>query len=251
MSAKMALNGMLDNNDAYIQASGINEVKTALENTISGGRVEEEKLARYKARLQTVLLGINSELESKRALKAADIDKLREAQAGLQDMLAEQVQNKQKIADFVQEEEKTLVAMADKSLRYFYKRLEDRIVEDVQFYKGLDFKEYVEQRVSKAVGREMENWLMSYAPNIDVLLRAVEKEVARGISYRFNQKVALSANLGGKVGGGGYAIDITAVDVSNSTIKAGAITAGGAGLLMLVGGPVLMPFISMAAVLFA
>lgn len=247
LSAKMALNGVLDNNDAYIQASGINEVKAALENTISGGRVEEEKLARYKARLQTVLLGINSELESKRALKAADIDKLREAQAGLQDMLAEQVQNKQKIADFVQEEKKTLVAMADKSLRYFYKRLEDRIVEDVQFYKGLDFKEYVEQRVSKAVGREMENWLMSYAPNIDVLLRAVEKEVARGISYRFNQKVALSANLGGQVGSRGYAIDITAVDVSNSTIKAGAITAGGAGLLMLVGGPVLMPFISMAA----
>lgn len=247
LSAKMALNGVLDNNDAYLQASGINEVKAALENTISGGRVEEEKVARYKARLQAVLLGINSELENKRALKAADIDKLREAQAGLQDMLSEQMQNKQKIADFVQEEKKTLVAMADKSLRYFYKRLEDRIVEDVQFYKGLDFKEYVEQRVSKAVGREMENWLMSYAPNIDVLLRAVEKEVARGISYRFNQKVALSANLGGQVGNIGYAIDVTAVDVSNSTIKAGAITAGGAGLLMLVGGPVLMPFISMAA----
>ena len=35
--------------------------------------------------------------------------------------------------------------------------------------------------------------------------------------------------------------------MSNATVQAGAIAAGGAGLLMLIGGPVLMPFISMAA----
>lgn len=84
----------------------------------------------------------------------------------------------------------------------------------MQFYKGLDFKEYVEQRISKAIQRELENWLMSYAPNIDVLLRTLEKEVARGISYRFNQKIALNANFGGKVSSIGYGIDITAMDVS-------------------------------------
>ena len=137
--------------------------------------------------------------------------------------------------------------MTDKSLRFFYKRLEERIIDDVQFYKGLDFKDYVEQRVSKAIQRELENWLMSYAPNIDVLLRTVEKEIARGISYRFNQKIALNANFGNKPGVGGYGVSVTALDVSNATVKAGALTAGGAGLLMLIGGPVLMPFISMAA----
>lgn len=42
-------------------------------------------------------------------------------------------------------------------------------------------------------------------------------------------------------------MNVTALDVSNATVKAGALTAGGAGLLMLIGGPVLMPFISMAA----
>lgn len=65
-----------------------------MQKNISEGRVEEEKLARYKARMQTVLLSLNSEIENKRALKAADVDKLREAQNGLKDMLAEQAENK-------------------------------------------------------------------------------------------------------------------------------------------------------------
>lgn len=247
LSAKMALRGVLEQKQNFIDASGIMEIKTTLQKTVSEGRVEEEKLARYKARMQTVLLGLGSELENKRALKSADLEKLREAQAGLQELFDEQLENKQKLAGFVEEEKKNIIAMTDKSLRFFYKRLEERIIDDVQFYKGLDFKDYVEQRVSKAIQRELENWLMSYAPNIDVLLRTVEKEIARGISYRFNQKIALNANFGNKPGVGGYGVNVTALDVSNATVKAGALTAGGAGLLMLIGGPVLMPFISMAA----
>lgn len=247
LSAKMALRGVLEQKQNFIDASGITEIKTALQKTVSEGRVEEEKLARYKARVQIVLLGLGSELENKRALKSADLEKLREAQVGLQELFDEQLENKQKLAGFVEEEKKNIIAMTDKSLRFFFKRLEERIIDDVQFYKGLDFKDYVEQRVSKAIQRELENWLMSYAPNIDVLLRTVEKEITRGISYRFNQKIALNANFGGKVSSGGYGVNVTALDVSNATVKAGALTAGGAGLLMLIGGPVLMPFISMAA----
>ena len=46
---------------------------------------------------------------------------------------------------------------------------------------------------------------------------------------------------------GRYEVNLVALDVSNSSVKAGAMAAGGAGLLMLMGGSVLMPFISMAA----
>lgn len=247
LSAKLALQGELEQRPEFVAASGIDKIKAALQSNITEGRVEEEKLQRYKARMQAVLLSLNSELENKRALKSADVDKLREAQNGLNEMFTEQVENKQRIAAFVEEEKKNIVAMTDKSLRFFYKRLEDKIIEDVQFYKGLDFKEFVEQRISKAIQRELENWLMSYAPNIDVLLRTVEKEVARGISYRFNQKIALNANLNGQVRSAGCGISISALDVSNATVQAGAIAAGGAGLMMLIGGPLLMPFISMAA----
>ena len=247
LSAKMALHGILNNNEAYTAASGINEVKEALHLTIQGGRVEEAKLRRYKKRLQEVLLSINSRIENLRALKAADVDSLREAKNKLQDMLQEQIDNKQKISDFAEAEKKNILAMTDKSIQYFYKKFEDRMIDDIQFYKGLDFKDYVEQRVAKNAQRELENWLAVNAPNIDVLLRTLEREIARGISYRFNQKIALSANFGTGLREFSYDLTVTADDVSKASLKAGMMAAGGAGVLMLIGSPMLMPFISMAA----
>lgn len=204
-------------------------------------------LQRFKGRMQELLLGLNGALENERALKTADVDKLREAKQNLQDMLHEQQANKEHIRSYAEAEKKNIYAMADKSLQYFYKGFEERIIDDVQFYKGLDFKEHVEQRISKNIQRGLENWVACYAPNVDILLRTLEKEIARGISYRFNQKLSLNANFGGQLRGDMYGFNITAMDVSNSSVKAGAIAAGGAGLMMLIGGPVLMPFISMAA----
>lgn len=247
LSAKMALHGILQNNEAYVAASGINEVKEALHRTIQSGRVEEAKLRRYKKRMQELLLSLNNKIENLRALKAADADSLREARNKLQELLQEQVDNKQKIRSFAEAEKKNILAMTDKSIQYFYKKFEDRIIDDIEFYKGLDFKDYVEQRVAKNAQRELENWLAVNAPNIDVLLRTLELEIARGISYRFNQKIALSANFGTGLHESSYDLIVTADDVSQASLKAGIMAAGGAGILFMLGSPMLMPFISMAA----
>jgi len=247
LSAKMAMEGILKGNEKLIKYSGIEEVKAALQKMACEGRVEEEKLKRYKARMCNALVLLLGDLENERALKSADVDKLHELQQGLNDMLAEQVTNKENIGKYVESEKPSIYAMVDKSLQFFYKRFEERVIDDIQFYKGLDFKDYVELRVSKTMQREMENWVASYSPSIDQLLKALEREVARGISYRFNQKVVLKSNISGELHKQRFNFNLYAADVSKSTIHAGAIAAGGAGLMMLVGGPVLMPFISMAA----
>ena len=56
--------------------------------------------------------------------------------------------------------------MVDKSLHYFYNRLEENVVDNIALYKGLDFKEYVEQRISRTLQREMEGWVAAYSPHI-------------------------------------------------------------------------------------
>ena len=247
LSAKMALKGVLDQNDSLIKASGLVEIKEVLNAIVGKGRVEEQKIRRYKARLNDVLWQLCSEIENKIALKTIDVDELREATSSLQDILEKKTQNRQQIERFVELEKRTIIAMTDKSLRYFYKKLEDKVLEDIQYYKGVDFKDYVEIRIAKVIKNEIENWLFSYVPNIDVIIRTVEKEIARGISYYFNQKIALNTQYNNRLSNGRYEINLVALDVSNSSVKAGAIAAGGAGLLMLMGGSVLMPFISMAA----
>ena len=138
--------------------------------------------------------------------------------------------------------------MVNKSLRFFHHRTEETIVENIEMYKGTDFKEYVERRISRMMQREMETWVANYSPQIEHLLVALEREISRGLSYRFNQKVKIEAVSNDNMQYPGvFNFDLSAKDVSHTNIQAGAIAAGGAGLMMLIGTPILMPFISMAA----
>ena len=74
--------------------------------------------------------------------------------------------SKGNIAEYVNNEKKNIRAMVDKSLHYFYNRLEENVVDNIALYKGLDFKEYVEQRISRTLQREMEGWVAAYSPHI-------------------------------------------------------------------------------------
>ncbi len=247
LSAKWALQGIEQHRPELVNASGIRELQTEIEKLVSTGRVEQEKIKRYKLRLYTLLNGLNSAMENKRAMKSADVDSLKKLSADLSEMLEEQMKNKENIRQYVEHEKANMLPIIDKSVHYFYKRIEDNITDQIQFYKGMDFKDFVEQRISKALQRELENWVAGYSPSIDRLLKNMEAEVARGMSYRFQQKVQLAANVSGELQTKNLTFDLSAQDVSNATTQAGLIGAGGAGLMMLIGAPVLLPVISMAA----
>lgn len=247
LSAKWALQGIEQNRLDLIAASGIKELQTEIEKLVGTGRVEQEKIKRYKLRLHTLLNSLNSDMENKRAMKSADVDSLKKLSADLSEMLDEQTQNKENIRQYVEREQANILPIIDKSIHYFYKRIEDNITDQIQFYKGMDFKDFVEQRISKALQRELENWVAGYSPSIDRLLQNMEAEISRGMSYRFQQKVQLTAKTSGELRTQRLTFDLNAQDVSNATTQAGLIGAGGAGLMMLIGAPVLLPVISMAA----
>ena len=247
LSAKWALQGILQNKPNFVEASGIKQLKEVVLELAFNGSVEAEKIKRYKIRLKNILFELYGEFENTRAIKSADVEKLKEIKNGLEELLNQHEANKANIAEYVNNEKKNIKAMVDKSLHYFYNRLEETVVDNISFYKGLDFKEYVERNISRTLQREMENWVATYSPHIEQLLKTVERELAQGISYRFHQKVKLQANVPGNLQQNSFVFNLSAADVSDSTIKAGAIAAGGAGLMMMIGGPVLMPFISMAA----
>lgn len=247
LSAKWALQGILQNKPNFVEASGIKQLKNEILDLTFNGNVEAEKIRRYKIRLKNILFGVYYQLENERAIKSAGIDKLKEVKQELDNLLSQYESSKGNIAEYVNNEKKNIRAMVNKSLHYFYNRLEENVVDNIALYKGLDFKEYVEQRISRTLQREMEGWVAAYSPHIEQLLKTLERELARGISYKFHQKVRLAANVPGNIQQNRFVFNLSAVDVSDSTIKAGAIAAGGAGLMMMIGGPVLMPFISMAA----
>lgn len=248
LSAKWALQGVLQNKLKLTAASGINELTEALRDMVFNGKVEQNKIAHYKRRLRDILDNLVREYDNTRALKNADIDSLKDAVKQIRHMIAEQADDKKLIAEYVDKEKKNIKAMVNKSLRFFHRRLEENVVESIEMYKGMDFKEYVERRVSRLMQREMETWVANYSPQVELLLKNLEKELSRGLSYRFKQKVKIKAAVNDDLQNiGAYRFDVVADDVSKTNLKAGAIAAGGAGLMMLIGTPILMPFISMAA----
>ena len=248
LSAKWALQGVLQNKPKLTAASGINELTEALRDMVFNGKVEQNKIAHYKRRLRDILDNLVREYDNTRALKNADIDSLKDAVKQIRQMIAEQADDKKLIAEYVDKEKKNIKAMVNKSLRFFHLHLEENVVESIEMYKGMDFKEYVERRVSRLMQREMETWVANYSPQVELLLKNLEKELSRGLSYRFKQKVKIEAVTNDDLQNiSAYHFDIVADDVSQTNLKAGAIAAGGAGLMMLIGTPILMPFISMAA----
>ncbi len=248
LSAKWALQGVLQNKPKLTAASGINELTEALRDMVFNGKVEQNKIAHYKRRLRDILDNLVREYDNTRALKNADIDSLKDAVKQIRQMIAEQADDKKLIAEYVDKEKKNIKAMVNKSLRFFHRHLEENVVESIEMYKGMDFKEYVERRVSRLMQREMETWVANYSPQVELLLKNLEKELSRGLSYRFKQKVKIESVVNDDLQNiGAYRFDVVADDVSQTNLKAGAIAAGGAGLMMLIGTPILMPFISMAA----
>lgn len=247
LSAKMALMGRETKNEAMIRASGICELEQAIGEVVYGGSVEQEKLSRYKGRLKESLNMLYRAMAEEKALQTADAESLRQAAQKLDELIAEQEGHQGNIAEYASSQQDNMIAMVNKSIQYFHRRLEENVVDMVAGYHGMDFKNFVEQRVSKQLQREMENWVAAYSPHVDRLLQMLERELANGISYRFRQKVEVSTDGLGHFRQGRTLFDISAQDVSDANMKAGIITAGGAGLMMLIGGPILLPFISMAA----
>lgn len=247
ISAKWAMKGIVDHDKRFLDASGIIPVYDMIRKMAFDGDVEQIKLKQWKNRYNQLLQHQIHKLKGQKALRSANIDTLQEAAKNLKSILNEHQLDSNIIEEFANHEKKDIDSMIDKSLIYFYERLNEDITDNVRFYKGLDFKDYVEQRISKQLKREMENWVAVYSPHINQILNKLENEISKGISYKFNQRVILKVEGENQEISNSFSFHITAQDVSNATIQAGAITAGGAGLMMLIGGPVIMPFISMAA----
>ena len=246
LSALSAIEG-IENNDEELRAvSGINAVIDKMKDVIFSGKVEDRKIQSYTIQLMSISKSLVNFLENERSLRLSDVNVLKQTQAKLQDLLRDEESRKENIAKFVEQETKNIIAMADKSLAFFQRRLTESVTDNVNFYKGSDFKEYVESRISRMVQREMENWVASYSPHVDQLLRTMEQEISRGLTYHFNQSIQVEAT-GGELKTGALFFDVSVTDISDTNIKAGALAAGGAGMMLLLGTPVLLPFISMAA----
>jgi GTPase SAR1 family protein len=248
LSAKMALQGIIHNQKELIDDSGIIEVKKRIERILSEGTMTLDKMKRYKARLQTIIEVLQHEIKNEIEMQALSQEDLQAVIEHIHALLDDYENNKKSVDAYVEQEKKTIIAMTDKSLILFHKRLKEDITDQIEGYNGADFKEFIENHVNKQLKRSMENWVDTYSGYIDQLLIHLERSLAQGMAVYFNAEINLHSGFQtGTITSRRFDFQLDAVDVSGATVQAGAISAGGAGLVMLIGGPIMMPLVGFLA----
>lgn len=238
LSAKMALQGIEQGNDKLLAASGMKELKTKLNDMLFAGNMEQEKIHSYKQRLYHILQALIVELEREKSIKAANVNELEVAADVLRQMLSDKAAQESNVTGYVNLAKTKIYAMTDKSIQHFYNKLHDSVLELINDYNNQDFKVFVEKALAKVIQRNLESWVAVYGPHIDELLGMMERELARGLSKQFKQKISLKTNKGMILGKMSAFFDIEAADISGTETKVTAITAAG-----LVAAAVVSPFI--------
>ncbi len=247
LSATIALQGIESGNSKLVEASGINEVRQHLWKTLSTGVIAQRKQQYVKYRLHKVEQHIIQYLEMQMALNQAAIDELLLAQQTLQDEINDRQNRGSSIDSYVISIQDAIFAICDKSIQTFGNKLREDIMEQVDLYQGSDFKEFIEIHIARRIQKNVENWLAVYTPQINTLIKMLEQEIAMGLQHEFNQRIQLKANSHGELKPLVKSLQLSAMDISNAGLQAGAIAAvGGIGLLAIAGSTI-MPLISFAA----
>ena len=191
LSALMALQGEETGNEMLVKESGMNEVRMKLQKVIHNGTIERQKIESYKKRASYLYQQFYRQILNQIDLYNTDIDSLHMAQKQLQKVFDESVQNKASISTYIKTIKPIMYSITDKSISYFHQRIREDTIETVNAYKGTDFKSYVEDNVSRQVRNQFENWIGSYNSSIEMMLRKLEIELSRGMSYFFRQNICV------------------------------------------------------------
>lgn len=250
ISAKQALEAS-QNDDAQLMAiSGLPRVQERLQELLTEGHMEQTKVNAHRKRLYFLIDRLMRDMDSSKLMKQVDADTLQQYCDKLDAMLAEREHKKHNIRDYTERGKESIYEIADKSLSFFQDKLSEEVCDNIEAFRGTDFKDYVEQNIPRIVKKNMERWIGLYGPHLDEALSALENELARGLSYYFNQQVRLVAEGAGGLKSSKAVFSLEARDISNVNLQAGAIAAvGSLGLLAIVGG-VAMPLVSLAALPF-
>ena len=250
VSARWALEGLEQENESLVEASQICRIRAQLEKMLRDGETAAAKYAGWRHRWQTLVLSTLNEIAADENLCQMDKESIQQILDNLDRMMEEWQQNKKNIGLYVEKCREEINIMVAKSLQYFHGQLKEDLLERIDDYQGADFKEFMENKITRRIQRQMEAWAGMYTPHINDLLKNLERELSHGLSYYFQQSIQIETEAGHEVRNRKMPIIITAEDVSQVNMEAGMIAAvSGIGLMAVVGGAV-MPIIGFAAAPF-
>lgn len=191
ISAKMALEGYLYENNNLIKASGLNQVQNQLTQMLSKGSVEATKIASYRHKYEVLLQHIARKISEDITLQSLSLQELDCVDKNLQTLLDSKGDVRERVSLYVDSMRTAILGMAQKSIKCFQEKLITNVHEDVDSFKGTELDEFVNKTLARYIKREYETWITAYTPQVQILLKKLQEEIALGLMESFENTVNL------------------------------------------------------------
>lgn len=191
ISAKMALEGYLYENNNLIKTSGLNQVQNQLTQMLSKGSVEATKIASYRHKYEVLLQYIARKISEDITLQSLSLQELDCVDKNLQTLLDSKGNVRERVSLYVDSMRTAILGMAQKSIKCFQEKLITNVHEDVDSFKGTELDEFVNKTLARYIKREYETWITAYTPQVQILLKKLQEEIALGLMESFENTVNL------------------------------------------------------------
>lgn len=192
ISAKMALEGHIYDKESLVHESGLVQVQERLTQMLSKGDVETEKVESYNHKYQILLQHIAHIMSEDIALQSLSVKELEVIAKNIQSLLDAKSEVKEKISLYVDSMRTVILGMTQKSIKCFQNKLITNVHEDVDSFKGTELNEYVNKTLARYIKREYENWIATYTPQVQILLKKLLDEIEIGLMESFEETVHLN-----------------------------------------------------------
>lgn len=243
LSASMALEGITENNELYINESGINNVKDTLLEMLDSSKIEINKNKYYVTKLNNIIGTIIRGIDTKIAMHNADIESMNKIAESLRDMINKKSSNGEKIEEYAKQFENNILLIVDKSISFFNQKLKEDVISEIKDYPGSNFKDFIEIHIAKKIQKNIEMWVGTYSKNINFLIKKMEQELSFGLSKNFNSKINLNTKINREFKTQKYLFAVEATDLSSDNKIMNYLTAGIGVAIMATIGSLLAPLV--------
>lgn len=223
-----------------------NEI-VALEQAIEALREtrEMDKDSRLQFRFVEITEAFIEELESSAAVTQATNEELASQVESLRQSLAKREARLSLLRNWIQERECEAKLMIAKSCDEFERKLQTELFDVIGGYSGPDFEKFLSLQVPKLVKVRLRDWAEMHGKPLSALLMRISNEIAAALSRTFNATVAPIRRSADWSGITETSFSLPAIKVPNAMYRAGLIGGAAAGVVLLIGAPVVLPMIAM------
>ncbi len=245
VSAMQALKGYETGDEDLVKRSNIDELKQRIIKVVTEGEIEHNKLDRFRDRLSIILSNWKKECDERIRIYALDEQQLENALIEIDDEKRIQDQRFEIINKYVDAEKQSISVMVGKSMDKMHRDLLEEVNYEIDRYKGMDFKPFIERDIPHLIKKHTQSWINSRYYGIEKPLTQLENKLSEALYRCFNKRVFVE----GKTEEVDFAHDfhMSARDISDTQFKAGGVVAVGTVLCMVAGFGTFVPLLSMMA----